>query len=161
MSFSVGRLLRFVISKGYKSEVGLLRLLGSGNSFCAVTLAWVGVTDWRMIQQKVPLGAEKTSPNDNCAFWAVARNNKARNTKPRNNNAQKQQSPAGMPARLCVWGCPGLFNAGGAGFAARYTQALAALPQAFAADAQFARQLCLAHGVLVFQDKALEVVFQG
>ena len=35
------------------------------------------------------------------------------------------------------------------------------LPQALAADPQFAGQFGLAHGVLMFQHEALEIVFQG
>lgn len=47
------------------------------------------------------------------------------------------------------------------GFIARDPQALPALPQALAADTQFSGELGFAHGVLVLQYEALEVVFEG
>jgi hypothetical protein len=39
-------------------------------------------------------------------------------------------------------------------------KSLAALPQAFAADAQFFGQLGFIHLVLMFKDKLLEIVFE-
>ena len=45
-------------------------------------------------------------------------------------------------------------------FLARDAQALAALPQTLAADAELVRQLGFGHVVLMLQDKVLEVVFQ-
>lgn len=50
--------------------------------------------------------------------------------------------------------------AGNPGLAPRDTQALAPFPQAFTADAQFARQFGLGHVVLVLQHEMLEVIFQ-
>ena len=49
---------------------------------------------------------------------------------------------------------------GCARFAAWNTQALAAFPQAFTADAQFACKLGLSHVFLVLENEVLEVVFQ-
>ena len=46
------------------------------------------------------------------------------------------------------------------GFATRNTQPLAAFPQAFTTDAQFAGQFGFGHMLLVLKDEMLEIIFQ-
>lgn len=53
-----------------------------------------------------------------------------------------------------------ILNAGFASFFPRDTQSLPSLPQAFATDAELLCQLGFAHGVLMFEYEALEVILQ-
>lgn len=53
------------------------------------------------------------------------------------------------------------FGSSAAGLLAGNTELLAALPQALATDTKLLGQLGLAHGVLVLEHEAGEVVFQG
>lgn len=75
------------------------------------------------------------------------------------NGAQKRQRDPKRVALLVLLTAD--LGVRGAGFLARNAEALAAFPQALAADAQFACQLGFGHMLLMFEHEVLEVILKG